>query len=248
MNKLSVTIITKNEEKNIGNCLSSVDWVDEVIVLDSGSEDHTLEVCTLYPNVKIHRTHWLGFGKTKKKAVDIASHDWILSLDADEEITLELKKRIQRILENPQADGYSIKRKSYYLGKKINHCGWDRDYPLRLFNRTKGNFNDAIIHESVKIDGKKEKIHEVILHYTYPTILSHIKKIGHYSDLGAKKQQVNKGSIGKAVWRGIFKFIKMYFLQRGFWDGKIGLVLSINSAYGVFLKYLKLWELTINDR
>jgi len=248
-NKLSVTIITKNEEANIERCLKSIRWVDEIIIVDSGSEDRTLEICESF-NCEITRTHWKGFGLTKRMAVDLSINNWILSLDADEEVTDELKKKIQKILELTEFNGYRIKRKSFYLGKMINHCGWNRDYTLRLFNKNYGNFNEKIVHESVQLKGKIGLVEEILFHYTYPTIGSHIRKIDHYSSLGAKQAfgKKRKTTITSAVFRGLLKFIKMYFLQKGFLDGKIGLILSINSAYGVFLKYLKLWEMTINDK
>ena len=240
-NKLSVTIITMNEEKNMDRCLRSISWTDEIVVIDSGSIDRTLEICRKY-NCKIVQSDWFGFGKTKQLAVDSASHDWILSLDADEEITEELKIVIQDILKEPTHHGYMIKRNSFYLGKMIRYCGWHRDYPLRLFNRKFGKFNDKLVHESVKIKGKKGRIEESILHYTYPTIHSHIEKMNRYSDLGAETllQKGKHSFIFYAVFSGSTKFLKMYFLQRGFLDGKIGFILSCNSAFGVYLKYLKL--------
>jgi len=241
-NKLSITIITKNEEANIERCLNSVKWADEIVIIDSGSQDRTVQICQEF-GAKVIETKWLGFGKTKKLAVDSAKYDWIFSIDADEEVTEELKVTIAEILSNPKKKAYSVKRKSYYLGKMINYCGWDKDYPLRLFNRKYGNFNEKIVHESVVTNGNKGRIEDVMLHYTYPTISSHIQKIDHYSRLGAEKIAGEKSSISKAYFRGIFKFMKMYFLQKGFLDGKVGFILSLNSAYGVFLKYLKLWEI-----
>ncbi len=242
-NLLSVTIITLNEEKNIERCLKSVLWADEILIVDSGSTDKTLEICKKY-NCKIIQTEWLGFGPTKKLAVKFAAHDWILCIDADEQVTEELKQRIGQILANPQAVGYRIKRKSFYLGKMINHCGWDRDFPLELFNRQFGNFNDKLVHEFVVLSGEVKKIKQPLLHYTYPSIASHIKKMDKYSQLGAESaaQKGKSATISGAIIRGIIKFIKMYFLQLGFLDGKIGFVLCYNSAFGTYLKYLKLWE------
>ncbi|MCD4693484.1 MAG: glycosyltransferase family 2 protein [Calditrichales bacterium] len=243
INKLSVVIITQNEEKNIERCLKSVQWADEIVIIDSGSTDATLEICRRF-NCKIIQTEWLGFGLTKRLAVDSATHDWILSLDADEEVTKELKEKTIEILKDPKFDGYSIKRKSFYLGKMIKHCGWNNDYPMRLFNRMKGNFNDKEVHEKVVVNGKKTTIEEYFLHYTYPTIGSHINKMHKYALLGAKelKKKNKKATIIGAIFRSWMKFLKMYFLRRGFLDGKIGFILSCNSAFGVYLKYLKLWE------
>ena len=243
-NKLSVVIITKNEEINIERCLNSVLWADEIVVVDSGSTDNTLQICKNY-NCKIVKTEWLGFGLTKKLAVKSAINNWIFSIDADEEVTENLHKQIQCILEAPEVNGYNIRRSSFYLGKKINYCGWNSDYSLRLFDRRKGNFNNKLVHESVVLSGKRAKIKSPLLHYTYPTIESHLNKMNHYSSLGAKQLSAKKKKIIliEAVCRGKLKFLKMYFLQLGFLDGKTGFILSLNSGYGVFLKYLKLWQI-----
>jgi glycosyltransferase involved in cell wall biosynthesis len=242
-NLLSVVIITKNEEANIARCLKSVQWASEIVVIDNGSTDHTMDICRKY-NCRIKETDWLGFGPLKRLAVDSATHDWIFSIDSDEEASEPLKDKILNILENPRLNGFRIKRESFYLGKKIQHCGWERDYPLRLFNRKFGNFNDKPIHESVSISGAVGKVEAPIYHFTYPTVQSHIDKMNRYTELGSGllTKKGKTASIGSSVMRGLAKFIKMYILQRGFLDGKIGFVLCYNSAFGVYLKYLKLWE------
>ncbi len=242
-NKLSAVIITKNEAAAIGRCLSSLNWVNEIVVVDTYSEDDTAAICNKY-NCILKEVEWMGFGRTKQYAVDLASNEWVLSIDADEEVTLELKNKIIEIMNVPAADGYQIKRESFYLGKKIKYCGWQRDYPLRLFNKKKGRFTDDIVHESIRVDGKKLKINEPLLHYTYPTIASHISKMNRYSDLAA--QNLTSGgksfSISAAIFFGLNKFLKMYFLQLGFLDGRAGFLLCFNSAFGVYLKYVKTWK------
>ncbi|MFA7122627.1 MAG: glycosyltransferase family 2 protein [Candidatus Delongbacteria bacterium] len=244
MNKLSAAIITKNEEKNIKRCLESVRWADEIIVVDSGSTDKTVGICKSY-DCRIELSEWLGFAKTKQKAVDLCTNDWVLVLDADEEITDSLKDRLLKILDNPVHSGYRIKRESFYLGKKIRYCGWDKDYTLRLFDKNKGRFNNKAVHESVQIQsGTIGVISDPMIHYTYPTISSHIDKMNTYSDLGAA-EMAKKGHASNpvsAVLRGLAKFVKMYILKLGFLDGKTGFVLCVNSAYGVYLKYLKMWK------
>lgn len=243
-NKLSVTIITKNEEKNIQRCLNSVKWADEIVVVDSGSTDKTVSICENF-GCKVIKTEWKGFGKTKKFAVDNASYNWIFSIDADEEVTKELKDHIQKILSYPKARCYKLKRRSYYLGKKIQYCGWNNDYPLRLFNRKYGNFNEKIVHESVQLTGRVDRIESELVHYTYPTLESHVNRMIKYAELSAKQKFKNGKSVTicGAIIRSLIKFIKMYFFQLGLLDGKHGLLLSLNSSYGVFLKYLKLWEM-----
>jgi glycosyltransferase involved in cell wall biosynthesis len=241
--KISAVIITKNEEVNIERCLKSIQWVDEIIIADSGSTDKTLEICQNH-NCRIIETEWLGFGRTRILAVNAASHDWILSIDADEEVTDCLQNKIKNILTNPDYNGYRIKRSSYYLGKLIRFCGWNHDYQLRLFNRNFGNYNKNIVHESVLFKGEIGKIDQPLLHYTYPTIQSHILRMDNYSDLGAEQARLRgkTTTVCGAVVRGFLKFFKMYILQLGLLDGKIGFLLSYNSAFGVYLKYLKLWE------
>lgn len=242
---LSVTIVAKNEEKNIERCLRSLQWADEIVVVDSGSTDRTKEICREF-GCRVIESKWLGYGKTKRFAVEQASYDWILSIDADEEVTPELKEKIEKILIEPEADGYRIKRKSFYLEKLIKHSGWDRDYPLRLFNKKKGNFNEKSVHESVKIEGSTSKIDEPILHYTYPSLFSHVQKMNEYTQLAAEMaaSENRTSSLIAAITRGAIKFIKMYVLQKGFLDGKVGFLLALHSAYGVFLKYCKIWEKT----
>ena len=173
-------------------------------------------ICNEY-NCKIITHEWLGFGRTKKLAVDIAANDWILSIDADEEVSAELKENVLLILEAPQFNSYNIKRKSYYLGKMINYSGWHKDYPLRLFNRKFGNFNEKNVHESVVISGESGRLESPLFHYTYPTLASHIEKINKYSDLGAEAIIArNKSySILSAIIFGVNKFIKMYLLNLG---------------------------------
>lgn len=240
MNKVSAVIITKNEEHNIERCLKSLDFAGEIIIFDSGSTDKTLEICARY-DTKIIQTEWLGFGRTKRAAVNAAANDWIFSIDADEEVSGELKQEIIKILANPSNDGYTVKRHSYFLGKRIKYCGWSSDYPLRLFNRTKGNFNEMEVHEGVEIDGTVAVINKPLLHYTYPTVGIQISKLNHYSDLQAKAM-IDEGkrySVLSALFFGLVKFMTMYVLRLGFLDGRAGFILCYNTAVSVYLKYIK---------
>jgi glycosyltransferase involved in cell wall biosynthesis len=243
MSKVSVTIVVLNEEKNIERCLGSVDWADEILVVDTGSTDGTVNICKAH-GCRLVETEWLGFGPTKALAVDSASHEWILSVDADEEVSPELRSSIREVLGDPEFAGYRIRRTSFYLNTRIRHSGWNRDYPLRLFSRAYGNFNRKLVHESVQLNGGTGQIEDPLIHYTYPTVESHIRKLNRYAELGAQElfDAGKTSSVTSAVMRGLAKFIKMYFVRMGFLDGKVGLVLAENSAFGVYLKYLKLWE------
>lgn len=242
---VSAVLIVKNEEANLPQCLESLSWVDEIVVVDSGSTDRTMEIARDY-GARVLQTPWLGFGKTKQLAVDAATHDWVFSIDADEEVTELLRCKIQSILEKPQKQGYRISRRSYYLGRPIRFSGWRSDAPLRLFNRVHGRFNEKIVHESVEMASKPGMIKAHMLHYTFPTISTHLSKIDSYSALGAQ-QLLDKGKKVNLVFaclRGVVKFIKMYLLKLGVLDGKEGFVLAVISSFGVSLKYLRLWELT----
>lgn len=241
--KLSAVLITKDEENNIKRCLSSITFADEIVVVDSGSTDNTVKICNEFGCIVLS-ADWMGFGPTKKYAVDNATYDWILSVDADEVVSESLKEEISRLLEAPPDKAFGIKRKSYYLGKQINYCGWDNDYPLRLFNRKYGNFNDKPVHESVVVNCDRDRIDSPLYHYTYPTIKSHIYKINKYSELSSGEliKENKRYSVVSSILFGINKFLKMYILKRGFLDGKAGLILCINSAFGVYLKYIKTWK------
>lgn len=242
--KISAVIITKNEEANIERCLNSLKWVDEIVVIDSGSVDRTVEICRKN-NCKVVETEWLGYGKTKHLAVDSASYDWILSIDADEEVSEKSVSSIKTIIEEDETFGYKVQIKSFYLGRLINHSGWGKEFKLRIFNRKYGNYNDADIHETVLLNGEKKKSDIVFFHHTYPTVEKQIKKIDRYSSLQANELFANKKRY-PFLLIPLFvlnKFISTYVLKLGFLDGKEGFILAFFSSVGVFSKYIKLWKL-----
>jgi len=251
MHKLSAVIITKNEEHNIRRCLESVKWADEIVIYDSGSLDETLDICREYECAIYICDVWEGFGKAKHEAVCSAKHDWVFVIDADEVCSDALQKKILSILNDKDSFfGYVIKLNSFYLGKEIKYSGWQRDYTLRLFNRQYGNFNDKIVHEFVEVNTPIEQINEVLFHYTYPNISTHLGNMLHYSHLSAEQllPKTKKGSICSAFFHSMGKFFKMYILNAGFLDGKIGFILAINSSFGVWIKYIYHWELIRNDK
>ena len=242
--KISAVIIAKNEEKNIERVLKSLTWVDEIVLCDTGSTDKTINIAQKY-NCKIYNIGWQGYGLAKQRAVNKAENNWILSIDADEEVSEELKKEILEIMKNPKFNCYYIKRISFYLGKKINFCGWRNDYPKRLFNKQYGNFNDEPIHESLIINGERGRIMSPLFHYSYPDISTHFAKMNLYSDIAAEKLKAKSfhSSILHAILFGISKFINMYIIKLGFLDGRVGFLLCLNSAIGVYLKYIKTWKI-----
>ena len=241
--QISVTIITKNEEANIRRCLDSVRFAHEIVVLDSGSCDNTIKICESY-GCKVFSVPWQGFGPTKQAAVEAASCDWVLSLDADEQLSEALQNRLETMAVPDTAHGFVIKRRTYYLGRLIRFSGWGSDAPLRLFNKRKGGFTKDIVHEKVQVEGNPEMIQECMYHYSYPNLSTHLKKIDHYTRLGAEKLAKKGKHAGPvtAAFHGMFKSFQMYFLKLGFLDGKEGFILALISGFGVFVKYIKLWE------
>jgi len=245
--KLSVTIITLNEEANIRRTLESIQWADEIIVLDSGSTDRTVSICREFTNRVFHQ-NWLGFGKQKNAAIDRATGDWVLSLDADEPVEKELAAEIRTLIALPDLhDGYRIPRKTFFLGKWIKHGGWYPDYNLRLFRKDRGRFEERAVHEAVKVNGTVGNAQHAILHYAYPDLASYLASINKYSSLAVDVMAEQGIPARKTTWfnivfRPVFTFIFKYVVRLGFLDGKHGLMINLFHAYYVFAKYAKAWE------
>ncbi len=248
--KISATIITLNEETNIRRALQSLDFADEIVVVDSGSTDKTCEIAESF-GAKLFFQDWLGFSKQKQLAVEKASYDFIFSLDADEEVSPELRTWITQLKALPEdqiADGFRIPRLSYYMNRPIRHSGWYPDYQLRLFNRKRGFWKDVAVHESIKMEAnsKIEIIKQNLLHFSVESASHHHKMIGErYAPLAAKQMFLN----GKRTNRfricsaGIITFITTYFLKLGFLDGLPGFAIAQFAAHHAFLKHLLLWEI-----
>lgn len=241
---LSVTIITKNEVQRIEACLKSVAWADEIIVVDSGSTDGTLDLCQQYTD-KIFVTDWPGYGVQKQRALELATGDWILSLDADERVTPALKEEILTVIPNTSLDAFDIPFESEYCGKIIRFGDWWKDSQVVLFRRHKGRFTPLLVHEAIEVQGKIGKLTGKIHHTTFPTLSDVLKKMNDYSSLSAeqKHQQGKKGSLIKAISHGIWTFLRGYFLKLGFLDGREGFLLAISNAEGAYYRYLKLMYL-----
>jgi len=245
MRKLSVVIITLNEEANLPRCLESVKWADELVLIDSASTDRTLEIAREYGAV-VHRPEWRGFGPAKREGVAKASGDWILSLDADEEVSPALADDIKVALgESEDISGYYIPRRTQFLGRWIYHCGWYPDPVLRLFRKSDGNFDDAPVHEKVILKGRTGRLNHDLLHYSYPTLDSYFEKFNRYTSLAAEKafREGRKGGVWDILVRPLACLIKHYILKRGFLDGLEGLIISVLSSCYVLTKYAKLRDL-----
>lgn len=243
---LSVIIITKNEAEHIGRCLSSVSWADEIIVFDSGSTDQTVAICESF-GAHVYVTDWPGFGPQKQRALDKATQPWVLSLDADEYVDDKLRTAIQNVISNDNADAYQIPRLSSYCGRNIHHGGWWPDYVLRLFKRDKGRFTKDVVHETIQVSGTILNLSAPLQHEAFVDPDEVLSKINHYSSLGAAKlyAQGKTSNLCVAVFKGIWTFLRCYFLQASFLDGPEGLMLAISNAEGTYYKYLKLRQLNM---
>lgn len=245
MSTLSVIVITKNEEVNIKRCLESIKWADEIIVLDSGSTDQTLSICRKYTD-NVFNTDWPGFGTQKNRALEKATQDWVLSIDADEELSAELIAEIQTLLKNNSQglSAYRIHRVSSYCGKLIRYGEWRNDRILRLVKRNTARFDTAIIHESLYLleNTKIGLLKNVLWHYAYQDLTQVLRKIDEYSTYSAQLrfEKGQKSNLSIAILRSTWSFIKGYIFKGGFLDGREGFLLAISNAVGVFYRYSKL--------
>ena len=242
--KLSVIIITKNEERNISRCLESVRWADEIIVVDDHSDDKTREICAQAGALVITR-EWDGFSRQKEFALLQASHPWVLSLDADEVVTTELHEEIQKILASPgEVSGYRIPRKSYFLGRWMRYGGWYPGYQLRLFKKENVYMNHRPVHEGFEVDGKVGTLASDIDHYTYHSLHHYLEKMNEYTSL----EVMNKISGGRKIsWyhfilNPISVFLRMFFSLKGWKDGFLGFLLACFSSLYTLLVFAKCWE------
>lgn len=239
---LSVIIITKNESAHIVDCLKSVAFADEFIVVDSGSTDNTVALAREFgAKVKI-TPDWPGFGPQKNRALDLATGDWVLSIDADERITPELAQEIQAVLTAPKADAYEIARLSEFCGRFIRHSGWWPDYVLRLFKRGTARFNDVAVHERVVPQSPTLRLTGYFEHYPYANLDALINKINRYSSDAAAMMYARgkRATVFSALGHGCWTFVRIYLIRRGFLDGRHGLVLAVTAAAGSFFRYAKL--------
>lgn len=253
MCNLSIIILTKNEQYNIADCIESAKWADEIIVYDSDSSDDTQKIALQLGAKVISDSGWQGFGQQRIKAQQHAQCDWIMMLDADERITVELKNEIQKIIEfNNTNLIYAVPRLSYCFGRYIRHSGWYPDYVFRIYPRKKTNYNDAMVHEKLKIPElmRIKKCQFDLLHYTYKDMNHYLVKSAQYASIWAKdKHDSGKTTnLTTAILHGIGCFIKMYVIRLGFLDGKQGFLLAILSAHSTFVKYADLWTYSLRTK
>lgn len=241
--KLSVIIITRNEAANIRACLDSVAWADEIIVVDSGSTDDTVAIAREF-TPQVHKHDWPGFGAQKNRALDYATKEWVFSIDADERVTPELRAAIEAVLrkEDDVCAAYRISRLSSYCGRFMRHSGWHPDPVVRLFKRAAARFSDDLVHERLLVEGVVGQLDGELLHYAFDNLEEVLNKVNHYSSAGAAmlQQRGRTASLGGAVLRGLWSFLRTYVLRGGFLDGREGFMLAVSNAEGTYYRYLKL--------
>ena len=246
---LSVAIITHNEAANLPRTLASVRWAEQVIVVDAHSIDETVAIAQA-AGAQVFQQTWLGFAAQKNFAIAQCTGDWVLSLDADEEVSETLAKEIQALLSTlPAADAYYIPRRNYFLGRPLKHGGYYPDAKLRLFRRGTAEFADRNVHESMQCQGITGHLHGDLLHYAYPSLTAYIEHMNHYSTLGAEilfAQERRSRSSTAFVWNIVMapylQFLYNYVFRLGFLDGREGLLIHLYHAAYSSWKYAKAWE------
>lgn len=251
---ITVVIPCKNEQRHIAQCLDSVwEWADEILVADNGSTDDTLLIVDRYcrrspERCRLIEREFVGYGDFKNWAMDQARHDWVLHLDADERLTREIKQEIDTTLshDSPYV-GYRVRFQTFFFGRPIRRCGWNRHYAIRLMLKSQCRFNDRRVHEGLILSsGEVGKLQSAVEHHTYRSLQHWIDKKNLYTTLGAEQL----AACGKSVrplrdlfLRPLLRFLRVYLWYGGFLDGVPGLIISMDDAFGTFLKYAKLWEL-----
>jgi glycosyltransferase involved in cell wall biosynthesis len=245
MPTLGVAIITKNAQTHLTACLRSVQWADQIVIVDSGSADNTLIIAGQFTS-HVHQTpDWPGFGIQKNRAIQHLTTDWILTLDADEVVSEALAASIQATLQNPQYDIYQLNRLSNYCGRWIQHTGWHPDWLPRLFKHGSAHYSNDLVHERLMFDVEIGSLNGLLYHHSFDDLESVLDKINRYSSAGAQQRYAKGQSsgLGSAIAKGLWTFIRSYIVQRGFLDGREGFILSVSNAEGAYYRQLKLMYL-----
>jgi glycosyltransferase involved in cell wall biosynthesis len=242
---VSAILITKDEERNVDDCLASLVFADEIVVVDSGSTDRTEEICRRDPRVRWFVEEWKGFGRQKNSAFDKAAGPWIFSIDADERVSDELAREIAALdLSAVSVEGYRVPRRSHFGTTWVRHGGWYPDYTIRLWRKDRGKFNDRQVHEVVRLSGPVGTLRGDLLHFTYRDTADFLERMDRYAALGAEElwKAGVRGTFLDLWFRPPFTFLKMYALRRGFLDGALGFRLALLYSRYTFAKYSKLRE------
>jgi glycosyltransferase involved in cell wall biosynthesis len=239
--KITATIITLNEERNVARAIESLRCCDEMLIVDSGSTDRTVELAEKL-GARVLEAGWLGYAAQKNRAAEYANHEWILSLDADEALSEALEAEIWNLKKSgPQSDAYTMPRLARYLGRWIYHSGWYPDRKVRLYHRDKAKWVGDFVHESVQAEGRLGHLQSNILHFTCDSLSEHVKTMDRYTTLAAQELAARKLKVplSRLIVDPAWTFVKTYFLQRGFLDGPEGLTIAHMAAFYTFLKYSK---------
>ena len=239
-------VITHNEAERLGTCLASHTWADEIVVVDAESTDRTVEVAREFTD-RIMVRPWPGFAAQKNFAADQARHEWILSVDADEEVSAELRAEIVGVLAgDPAAAGYALPRRNIFWGRWIRHGGLYPDWQVRLFRRGRGRFVERAVHESVEVAGEVRRLGSPLIHRSYDSVAQFLERANRYSSLAAEELARGGARAGPVllVLRPLARFAAMYLLRGGFLDGTPGFLLAGLYAYYVFIRAAKVWEKT----
>jgi glycosyltransferase involved in cell wall biosynthesis len=241
---LTAIVITQNEEENIGECLESVRFADEIMVVDSFSTDSTPDIA-LRHGARLLQHQYVSLAAQRNWAIPQASHDWVLILDADERVTPELREEMVRVLRAPGRDGYEMKRRNFFLGREIRHSGWQNDWVLRLFPKAKGRYPEKHAHERLVIDGRTARLRGRLLHYSYRTMDDYWRKLERYAEWNAMDAAKRGARVSRlyALLHPPLRFLKAYLLQGGFLDGRAGLTLCLLTAKYAAAKDARIREL-----
>jgi len=243
---LSAVLIVKNEENSLPECLDALTWVEELVIVDAGSSDQTVETAKKYTDKIFSEPDWQGYGTQRQRAQSYASCDWVVMIDADEHVTPALKASIQEaVQQNDQDKVYALPRLSWVFGRFIRHSGWYPDYVIRLYPRNKARYGDEKVHEKLHFgdDMQVVKLTGDLLHYTYRDLEHYLVKSASYAAAWAEQRQAKgkRSSLLQGFWHGVACFLRMYIFRLGFLDGRQGLLLAILSAHSTFVKYADLW-------
>jgi glycosyltransferase involved in cell wall biosynthesis len=245
--KLSVIVITKNEEAAIGRCLESVQWADEIIVVDSGSTDRTLAIARQFGALVHVTSDWLGPGPQRNRAIAHVTRDWVLALDADEWVSTELRDEVRAVINGPaRHDAYRIPRLSSFCGRYMRHGGWWPDYVGRLFRRGSATYSDGLVHDRLLYEGSVGTLKQHLMHEAFCNLEEVLEKMNAYSTPGALMlhQKHRRASLAVALAHSLWTFFRSYILRAGFLDGRYGFMLAIANTEGTYYKYLKLMMLS----
>ena len=242
--KISAAVITFNEEEKIADCLKSLSFADEFVVVDSHSTDKTREIA-LAMGAKVIERDWPGHVAQKNFALSAADGEWVISLDADERVSGKLRSEMARVMENPRADGYAMPRRVFYINRWIRHCGWYPARKVRLVKKAKARWEGADPHDALAVEGTVEKLAGDIYHLSFDSIYDHLKTVDHFTRVGAQEalRAGKRSSPLDVTIRPLFTFAKMYLLKLGFLDGWPGLIVCVFSAFHTFTKYDRLSRL-----